>query len=62
MLMRGDVNKMIIEVNKVLEGVFKRLEALENRSEGYSSTTVPDIAKRGPGRPPGSKNKEKKAA
>lgn len=62
MLMRGDVNKMITEVNKILEGAFKRIQALEDRimvlegSEVPLSADAPQV-KRGPGRPPGSKNK-----
>ena len=31
MLMRGDMNKMLEEVNKVLAGAFKRIEALEDK-------------------------------
>jgi hypothetical protein len=31
MLMKGDMNKMLVEVNKVLEGAFKRIEALEDK-------------------------------
>ncbi len=62
MLMRGDVNKMITEVNKVLEGVFTRIQALEDRIMNMEHPEGVDLIRRGPGRPPGSKNKEKKAA
>jgi len=31
MLARGDMNKMIEEVNKVLEGAFKRIQVLEDK-------------------------------
>ena len=63
MLMSGDMNKVIKEVNKVLEGAFKRIEALEDRIMLLDPPTpATDVAKRGPGRPPGSKNKLKKVA
>ena len=71
MLMKGDINKVIQEVNKVLEGAFERIQALEDRImaiEGVPSkdpvdnSVMPDVPKRGPGRPPGSKNKLNKIA
>jgi len=62
MLMRGDVNKMISEVNKVLEGVFTRIQALEDRIMVLEHPDGLKLPKRGPGRPAGSKNKEKLAA
>ena len=31
MLMQGDLNKVLKEVNKVLEGAFQRIEALEDK-------------------------------
>ena len=31
MLMQGDLNKVLKEVNKILEGAFSRIEALEDR-------------------------------
>jgi len=31
MLMQGDMNKVIESVNAVLEGAFRRIEALEDR-------------------------------
>lgn len=65
MMMRGDMNKMISEVNQILEGVFARIETLEDRLAEVEGTPQPPqevlMAKRGPGRPPGSKNKKKAA-
>jgi hypothetical protein len=65
MLMRGDLNKIIEEMNKVMEGAFNRIQALEDRImvledpvEAPVATLVP---KRGPGRPPGAKNKKNAA-
>ena len=60
MMMKGDLNKVIMEVNKVMEGAFKRIEALEDRLMGIESP--PQAPQRGPGRPPGSKNKPKEVA
>ena len=31
MLMQGDLNKVLKEVNAILEGAFKRIEALEDK-------------------------------
>ncbi len=63
MMMRGDINKMIVEVNKVMEGAFKRIEALEDRLMGLElPMQPPELGKRGVGRPPGSKNKPKAVA
>ena len=54
MLARGDMNKVVEEVNRVLEGAFKRIESLEDKVQNLENPVV-----RGPGRPPGSKNKDK---
>ncbi len=66
MLMTGDLNKVLVEVNKILEGAFKRIEALEDKVMALQAPKdvplVLKVPKRGPGRPPGSKNKSKKAA
>jgi hypothetical protein len=59
MLMTGDMNKILIEVNKVLDGAFKRIEALEDRL--MRPEPAADQPKR-MGRPPGSKNKVKTTA
>jgi hypothetical protein len=58
MLMTGDMNKILTEVNKVLEVAFNRIEALENRLMELEGTPQLTEVKRGPGRPPGSKNKK----
>jgi hypothetical protein len=63
MLMTGDMNKILVEVNKVLQVAFNRIEALEDRLaevEGGTATTLETPA-RGRGRPLGSKNKKKAA-
>jgi hypothetical protein len=63
MLMQGDMNKVIEEVNKVLEVAFNRVAALEDRMaelEGGAATTL-ETPVRGRGRPLGSKNKKKAA-
>jgi hypothetical protein len=63
MLMTGDMNKILAEVNLVLAGAFKRIEALEDRVALLQAPVVAEVApKRGPGRPPGAKNKDKLAA
>jgi hypothetical protein len=63
MLMKGDINKVLAEVNVILEGAFKRIEALEDRLAQLETPVVAEVApKRGPGRPPGAKNKDKLAA
>ncbi len=59
MFMRGDLNKIIIEVNKVVEKLVKRIEALEALTLPLEDT---EEVKKGRGRPPGSKNKTKLAA
>lgn len=59
MLMRGDMNKMIENVNKVLEGAFKRLDALEARLMELEGTDT--SAPKPRGRPKGSKNKPREA-
>ena len=48
MLMQGDINKILIEVNKVLDVAFNKIEALEARLEALET--------------PKSTKKEKKAA
>ena len=58
MMMKGDLNKVITEVNKVMEGAFERIEALEDRMAVLEPPVLKVVAKRGPGRPPGSKNKK----
>jgi hypothetical protein len=63
MLMTGDMNKILVEVNKVLQVAFNRIEALEDRLaevEGGTATTL-ESPTRGRGRPLGSKNKKKAA-
>jgi hypothetical protein len=63
MLMTGDMNKILVEVNKVLQVAFNRIEALEDRLaevEGGTATTLVSPV-RGRGRPLGSKNKKKAA-
>jgi hypothetical protein len=63
MLMTGDMNKILAEVNLVLAGAFKRIEALEDKLMKLETPVVTAVApKRGPGRPPGAKNKDKLAA
>ncbi len=63
MLMRGDMNKMIQEVNKVMDGAFTRIQDLEDRLMRVEGV-VEEPIKRPRGRPVGSKNKpkEEKAA
>jgi hypothetical protein len=59
MLMTGDMNRILEEVNKVLKVAFNRIEALEDRLMELEAAPTPEVAlKRGPGRPPGSKNKK----
>ena len=63
MLVRGDLNKVLAEVNKVLEGAFARIQALEDKLQGMENPTIAAIEpSRRRGRPPGSKNKAKEAA
>jgi hypothetical protein len=47
MLMRGDMNVMLAEVNSVLEGAFKRIQALEDKVQQLQEKT----AKKPVGRP-----------
>jgi len=57
MLMRGDMQKIIDQVNPVFETAFNRLEALAARVETLEKQiSEGDKPKRGPGRTP----KEKK--
>jgi hypothetical protein len=46
--MRGDMNKIIEEVNRVLDGVFKQIETLSDRIAQLEEKT----AKKPVGRPP----------
>ena len=66
MLMQGDVNKVLIQVNQILEKAFARIEALEDKVQRLETpgTTgvVAAVAPSRRGRPPGSKNKVKKSA
>lgn len=65
MLMKGDLNKVLEQVNGVLEGAFKRIEALEDRLMRMEGLLEEQNAPKRRGRPPGSKNKapeEKKVA
>lgn len=62
MLMKGDLNKLMEEVNRVLAGAFKRIEALEDKVQalenpGKSGVSAAVEPSRRRGRPPGSKNK-----
>ena len=66
MLVRGDLNKVLEEVNKVLAGAFTRIQALEDKVQalenpGKSGTVAAVEPSRRRGRPPGSKNKAKAA-
>ncbi len=63
MLMRGDLNRIIEQVNAVTEGLAKRVKALEEQLEALTAPAAEE-APRGRGRPKGSKNKpkEEKAA
>ena len=66
MLMQGDMNKVLTQVNEILAGAFKRIEALEDKVQFLENPGTPDFAAveapRKRGRPPGSKNKSKMAA
>ena len=62
MLVRGDLNKVLEEVNKILAGAFKRIETLEDKVQalenpGKSGVIAAVEPSRRRGRPPGSKNK-----
>lgn len=48
MLMQGDLNKIIEQVNRILEGSFTRIEALEDKVQALELANAPK--KRG--RPP----------
>jgi len=66
MLMRGDLEVITKDVNRVLEGAFARIQALEEKVQALEhGPTSPVVAAVEPsrrrGRPPGSKNKEKAA-
>ena len=54
MLMQGDLNKVLKEVNIVLEGAFARIEALEDRLMRMEAQKVEKVPK--------AVNKVKKAA
>lgn len=41
MLMRGDMNKLIEEVNKVLEGAFVRIQHLEDKVQALENAVKP---------------------
>ena len=62
MLMRGDLNRIIEQVNGVTEGRAKRVKALEEQLEALTAPV--EEAPKPRGRPKGSKNKpkEEKAA
>jgi hypothetical protein len=40
MLMQGDMNKVIEEVNRVMEGAFRRIEALEDKVQALELLNV----------------------
>jgi len=66
MLVRGDLNKVLEEVNKVLAGAFARIEALEDKMQalenpGKSAVIAAVDPSRRRGRPPGTKNKSEAA-
>ena len=66
MLMQGDINKVLVQVNEVLATAFKRIEALEDKVQLLETPGPIEIgefeAPKRRGRPPGAKNKEKIAA
>ena len=67
MLMQGDMNKVLTQVNEILAGAFKRIEALEDKLQAienpsYTVDSTCAVAPKKRGRPPGSKNKMKMAA
>ena len=67
MLMQGDMNKVLTQVNEILAGAFKRIEALEDKLQAienpsYAVDSTCAVAAKKRGRPPGSKNKMKMAA
>ena len=66
MLVRGDLNKVLEEVNKVLAGAFARIEALEDKMQALENPGKSDVIaavdpSRRRGRPPGAKNKAEAA-
>jgi hypothetical protein len=66
MLMRGDLNKLMEDVNRVLEGAFKRIQIIEDKVQALENPGKSDVVaavepSRRRGRPPGSKNKSKAA-
>ena len=44
--MQGDMNRVLGEVNVILEDVFKRIEALEDRCMRLEVSPQPDVAKK----------------
>ena len=63
MLMRGDLEVITKDVNRVLEGAFARIQALEDKVQALESggSVAALEPSRRRGRPPGSKNKAKAA-
>ena len=66
MLMRGDLNRLMEDVNRVLEGAFQRIRVLEDKLQALENPGKRDVIpaaepSRRRGRPPGSKNKDKAA-
>lgn len=59
MLLRGDLNRLMEDVNRVLEGAFKRIVVLEDKVQALENPGVVAAVEpsRRRGRPPGSKNK-----
>lgn len=43
MLARGDINKVLEQVNVVLEGAFKRIQALEDKVQKLENPTTPAV-------------------
>jgi hypothetical protein len=67
MLLRGDLNRLMEDVNRVLDGAFQRIQVLEDKVQalenpGKSGTVAAVEPSRRRGRPPGSKNKTTEAA
>jgi len=46
MLMQGDLNKVLKEVNKILEGAFERIEALEDKLMRLEAEKAPKVTKK----------------
>ena len=58
MLMAGDLNKIIVQVNHIIEATNRRVAALEDKIMALEApVAIEPPVKRGPGRPAGSKNK-----